>query len=175
MPGRFSHEGFFLRLNIGPSFSNVSRPDYKWTGFGLGLGLAVGGSLVENFALHADFQSTLLGNPTQRAFGVKRDFDGDIVFQSMGIGVTYYFSPVNIYVSGSIGLGVLLYEDDGGQSKNTHSGLALNGLVGKEWWVGSDWGLGIAAQVLFLRVKDYVDEAHLNGLALNLLFSATYN
>jgi hypothetical protein len=175
VPGRFAHEGFFLRLNLGPSWSSVSRPDYKWSGFGLGMGLAVGGSLVENFSLHADFQNTVLPNPTQRAFGAKSDFNADIVFESMGIGATYYFMPVNIYVSGSVGLGLLVFEDDGGQSKDTSGGLALNGMVGKEWWVGSDWGLGLAAQLLFIRVKDYVDDRHMNALAINLLFSATYN
>jgi hypothetical protein len=141
----------------------------------LGMGLAVGGALIENLALHADFQSTLLPHPTQRAMGVKSDYPADIVFESMGIGLTYYFMPINIYVSGSVGLGVLVFEHDNGQSKNTRSGLALNGLVGKEWWVGSDWGLGLAGQVLFMRVKDYVDDGHLSALAFNLLFSATYN
>jgi hypothetical protein len=84
--------------------------------------------------------------------------------------------PVNLYVSGSVGVGVLSFEDDYGDSKDTDAGLALAGSVGKEWWVGTDWGLGIAAEVQYLRVRDYVkDEAHLNGLTLNILFSATYN
>jgi len=175
IPGRFAHEGFFLRLNLGASFTGVSRPDDKWSGGGLGMGLAVGGSVVENFSLHADFQNTWLPSPSERRGGTKHDLDYDIVLQSMGVGATYYFMPVNIYVSASIGLGALVFEDDGGQSKRTKAGLALNGLVGKEWWVGSDWGLGIAAQLLFMRVKDYVDDEPMNALAFNLLFSATYN
>jgi hypothetical protein len=175
LPGRFEHEGFFLRLTLGPSFSTVSRPDYRWSGFGLGMGLAVGGSIIENLAIHADFQTTLMPSPEQKAFGHKSDFDADIVFESMGLGATYHIMPVNLFVSGSVGLGLLVFEDDGGQSKDTSAGLTLNGMLGKEWWVGPDWGLGIAGQVLFLRVKDYVDEAHMNALAFNLLFSATYN
>jgi hypothetical protein len=131
--------------------------------------------VVENLALHADFQSTLLPNPTQRAFGKERDFNADIVLESMGVGATYYFMPVNLYVSASVGLGLLVFEDDGGQSKDTKGGLSLNGLIGKEWWVGADWGLGIAGQVFFMRVKDYVDNQPMNALAINLLFSATYN
>jgi hypothetical protein len=69
----------------------------------------------------------------------------------------------------------LVFEDDDGASKDTSAGLTLGGQVGKEWWVGSDWGLGVAAQVQYLRVKDYVDDARMNGLAVNVLFSATYN
>jgi hypothetical protein len=175
MRGRFSHEGFFMRLNLGVGYAGVSRPDYKWSGVGLGMGLSIGGSLVKNLALHADFRSTLLPRPTQRTLGHNSDFDADIVFESMGVGLTYYFMPMNIYVSGSVGIGLMVFEDDGGQSKDTDAGLALSGQVGKEWWISSDWGVGVAGQVQYMRVKDYIDDHHLEGLALNVLFSATYN
>jgi hypothetical protein len=175
MPGRFTHEGFFLRLNLGPGFASISRPNYKWSGLGLGLGVSVGGSLIENLALHADFNTTLVANPRQRAFGHKSDFDADIVFESMGLGLTYHFMPVNVFVSGSAGIGVLVFENDDGASKDTSAGLSLSGMIGKEWWVGHDWGLGIAGQIMYLRVKDYVDDRRLDGLTFNLLFSATYN
>jgi hypothetical protein len=176
VPGRFEHDGFFLRLNLGPGMANVTRPDYRWSGLALGMGVSIGGSVIENLALHADFHTTLLPNPTERSFGRKHDFNADIVFESMGIGATYYIMPVNLFVSVSGGIGVLAFEDDFGDSKDTGAGLALGGMVGKEWWVGTDWGLGIAGQVQYLRVRDYVrDEARLNGLALSILFSATYN
>lgn len=176
VPGRFEHDGFFLRLNIGPSVANVTRPDYRWSGLGLDMGVSIGGSIIENLALHADFHTTLLPNPTERSRGRTRDFDADIVFESMGIGATYYIMPVNIYVSASGGIGVLAFEDDYGDSKDTAAGLALGAMVGKEWWVGTDWGLGVAGQLRYIRVRDYlVDQERLHGLALSILFSATYN
>jgi hypothetical protein len=176
VPGRFEHDGFFLRLNIGPAMATVTRPDYRWSGLGLSMGVSIGGSVIENLALHADFNTTLLPNPTERSMGRKHDFNADIVFESMGVGATYYIMPVNLFVSVSGGIGVLAFEDDYGDSKDTGAGLALAGMVGKEWWVGTDWGLGIAGQVQYLRVRDYViDRERLNGLALSILFSATYN
>lgn len=176
VPGRFEHDGFFLRLTLGPGMATVTRPDYRWSGLALGMGVSIGGSVIENLALHADFHTTLLPNPTERAFGKKHDFNADIVFESMGIGATYYIMPVNIYVSVSGGIGVLAFEDDFGDSKDTGAGLALGGSIGKEWWVGTDWGLGIAGQVQYVRVRDYVkDQERLNGLSLSILFSATYN
>jgi hypothetical protein len=48
-------------------------------------------------------------------------------------------------------------------------------LVGKEWWVGSDWGIGVAAQLLYMHVQDYTDDAGIDALAVNALFTATYN
>ena len=176
VPGRFSHEGFFLRLQIGPGYATVSRPDTRWTGLGIGMGLSVGGSLIENLALHADFRTNLVPSPTQRDHGKKSDFDADIVFESMGLGLTYYLMPLNIYATISGGIGVLVFEDDeSGAAKDTEAGLTLSGTLGKEWWIGSDWGLGIAGQVTYMRVNDYVDDARMNALALNVLFSATYN
>ena len=176
VPGRFEHDGFFLRLNIGPGMASVSRTNYRWTGAALSMGLSIGGSVIENLALHADFHTTLLPSPTEKAFGKKQDFNADIVFESMGVGLTYFIMPINLYVSGSVGIGVLAFEDDYGDSKDTGAGLALSGMVGKEWWVGTDWGLGIAGQVQYVRVRDYVkDQERLNGLALSILFSASYN
>jgi len=163
-------------MNLGPAYASVSRPDYRWTGFGVGLGISVGGSLVENLAVHADFRGTLISNPTQRAFGRKSEFDADIVFESMSLGVTYYIMPANIYASLAAGVGVLAFEDDSGASKDTSAGLTVSGQVGKEWWVGADWGLGIAGQLLYMRVNDYViDEERMHGLSFCLMFSATYN
>jgi hypothetical protein len=161
---------------LGPGFASISRPDYKWTGLGLGLGLSVGGSLMENLALHADFHTTLVANPQQRAFGRKSDLDADLVMESMGLGLTYHFMPVNIFVSGSAGIGVLVFEQDAdGASKDTSAGLTLSAMLGKEWWVGHDWGIGVAGQIFYLRVKDYVDDKRIDALAFNVLFSATYN
>jgi hypothetical protein len=176
VPGRFEHDGFFLRLTIGPSIANVTRPDYRWSGLGLDMGVSLGGSIIENLALHADFNTTLLPNPTERTMGRKHEFNADIVFESMGIGATYYIMPVNIFVTASGGIGVLAFEDDYGDSKDTAAGLALGGMIGKEWWVGTDWGLGLAGQVRYIRVRDYLaDRERLNGIAFSLLFSATYN
>jgi hypothetical protein len=172
---RFSHDGFFLRLNLGPAFATVWRPDYQWNGLGLGLNISVGGSVIQNLAIHADFRGTLIGNPTQRSRGRKTDFDADIVFESMGVGATYYLMPANVYASLGAGVGVLAFEDDSGASKDTSAGLTVSGTIGKEWWVGSDWGLGIAGQLLYIRVRDYVDEERMHGLSFSLLFSATYN
>jgi hypothetical protein len=165
--GHYEHEGFFLRLQLGPGGSSVSREGESWSGMGLGMGLAIGGSPVENLALHLDLQTTWLFSPD-------RDVNG-IGMQSLGLGVTYYIMPVDLFLSGSVGIGWLAFEDDAGQSKDTSAGIALDALIGKEWWVGSDWGIGIAAQLLYMHVKDYTDDAGMDAIAVNALFTATYN
>lgn len=165
--GNYIHEGFFLRLQIGPGGSSVSREGDSWSGMGLGMGLAIGGSPVENLALHLDLQTTWMFSPSREVNGIG--------MQSLGLGVTYYIMPADIFLSGSAGIGWLAFEDDAGQSKDTSAGIALDALVGKEWWVGADWGIGIAAQLLYMHVKDYTDDAGMDAFAVNVLFTATYN
>jgi hypothetical protein len=164
-----------MRLTVGPSYSTLKRPDYRWHGFGIGMGLAMGASVVQNFALHVDFQTTLLPHPTQYAYGQETSSHTDIVYESMGVGATVYSMPANLYFSGSVGVGVLVFEADNGQSKDTSAGLTLSGLLGKEWWTGADWGVGVAAQVLYMHVNDYVDDHYIDAFAFNLLLSATCN
>jgi hypothetical protein len=55
----------------------------------------------------------------------------------------------------------------------------LEGQVGKEWWVSSNWGLGLAGRALLGAMKDrpLVNENVTTWrlAAFSLLFSATYN
>ncbi len=165
--GDYSHEGFFLRLQLGPGGSSVSREGESWSGMGLGMGLAIGGSPVPNFALHLDLQTTWMFSPDSDVNGIG--------MQLLGLGVTWYIMPVDIFLSGNFGIGWLAFENDAGQSKDTSAGPAFDATIGKEWWVGSDWGIGVAGQFLFMRVKDYTDEEPLTAFAVNVLFTATYN
>ena len=173
-PGRYSHDGFFLRLTLGFGAGSVGNSDVRWSGPSMGMGMAIGGSIVENLALHADFQNTLILSPTQDIDGVESTFEGDLQLSSLGIGATYYFMPIDLFLSAALGLGMTSFENNAGQQYDTGAGLTLNVLVGKEWWVGSEWGIGVAAQLLAMSVKDRIDGRLTSG-ALNLLFTATYN
>jgi hypothetical protein len=173
-PGRYSHDGFFLRLALGFGGGSVGNSHVRWSGPSLGMGMAIGGSIVENLALHADFQNTFVLSPTQDIDGKESTFEGDLQLTSMGIGATYYFMPIDLYLSANLGLGVTSFENNAGQQFDTGAGPVLNALVGKEWWVGAEWGIGVAAQLLVMSVKDDID-GRLTAGALNLLVSATYN
>jgi hypothetical protein len=163
----YAHEGFFLRLQLGPGGSSVTREGDSWSGMGLGMGLAIGGSPVQNLALHLDLQTTWMFSPDREVNGIG--------MQLLGLGVTWYIMPVDLFLSGNVGIGWLAFENDAGQSKDTSAGPALDAVVGKEWWVGSDWGVGVAAQFLYMRVNDYTDDEPMDAFAINVLFTATYN
>jgi hypothetical protein len=50
-------------------------------------------------------------------------------------------------------------------------------MVGKEWWVSSDWGIGVAGRFHFASMGDTVGvyDTRLRTSVLSLLFSASYN
>jgi hypothetical protein len=82
--------------------------------------------------------------------------------------------PVNIYLAGSVGIGQAVFEDGRGDREGSDIGIVFDAMVGKEWWVGTEWGLGVAGQFIYLRAEDDIF-GDVNGIALNAMFSATYN
>lgn len=48
-------------------------------------------------------------------------------------------------------------------------------MVGKEWWVSDNWGLGVAANFMVGSMKDKDYDTRWTGLSTSILFSATYN
>jgi len=186
------HDGFFLRLAIGLGGGVLGGDDHADEAFnevgvgGLGLAtdIAIGGAIVENLILHADIYQVTLFNPTVYAddedvgdadeVGDMLGVGQDVRLAGLGVGVTYYFMPVNLYIGGSVGLGQAVFEGDHGDTEGSELGFGFNAMVGKEWWVGADWGIGLAGQLLVISAEDEV-LGKINGLAASVLFSATYN
>ena len=58
----------------------------------------------------------------------------------------------------------------------TDPGFGMDLLVGKEWWVSSSWGLGLAAQFIYGSAKDREPALERwTTFGGGLLFTATYN
>lgn len=154
------------------------------TGGGIGTSIGIGGALTDNFILNADIFHTSILNPNVEVDGQNAgdadDLDVDLgvgedtELVGLGIGVTYYFMPVNLYLAGSIGLGQIVFVDDRGDRQGGDVGLGMNLMIGKEWWVGTDWGIGVAGQAIIVTAQDPI-LGDVGGLALNIMFSATYN
>ena len=95
---------------------------------------------------------------------------------AIGPGVTYYLMPANVYFSGSVGVGSLSGSDE--LNGNSDTGFALDTTIGKEWWVGDNWGLGLAGDFTYLSAKDKdlvgsTQNWSVTGFGLRL--SATFN
>jgi hypothetical protein len=96
----------------------------------------------------------------------------------IGPGLAYYIQPINLSVSGTIAATQVDLSNSSNDSVyESKFGLGFQGIVGKEWWVSPEWGLGIAGEfVTGHQMKDKNNSALTwSGTSGALLFSATYN
>ena len=176
-----THDGFMLRFVTGLGFQSTSEDG---TGGSVGTSglsgttaLALGGVIVPNLAIHGELFLTTITDPTwevrlDSGAGVSEETKGSIVSDGLGVGVTYFMMPLNLYLSGTVGIGKSTAELNN-QSYETDTGFGLNLLVGKEWWVSEEAGIGVAGQLIYVSVPD--DSEDLNTVSGAVLFSVTYN
>jgi hypothetical protein len=99
--------------------------------------------------------------------------DVTVNMSAWGVGFTYYVMPANFYISPSIGAAQLTIEEDG-VSVSSDTGFAAELSMGKEWWVGDNWGLGVAGGVGFHKIPTD-DTEDLSGPNAAIRFTATMN
>lgn len=181
-----THDGLFLRLAGGIGGISTSAESGPVTatlsGGGIPLDFAIGGAVARNFALHADFYGTAAVAPklSINNSDVGKASENTTLYGSgVGLGATFYTMPLNLYFSGSVGVARYgLKYDNGSQTSSgtTKAGLGVNLLVGKEWWVSDNWGLGVAGNVTIISAKDSDNsDVRWTGASAGVLLSATYN
>ncbi len=174
----YKHDGFFLRLSAGAAFARNSIKDggveEAVQGGGSSFDVAVGATITENFALHAEIFGAGLVDPQVYQDGTEKgQLEGEYTLGAFGAGVTYYFMPANFYLSAAVGLSIIKAEI-GNQVFESDAGVAANLMFGKEWWVHRDWGIGIAGQLIYSAIPSGLDNPHHTVIA-GVLFSATFN
>ncbi len=175
--------GFFLRLSIGiggaeTKFSSPYFPS-KFSGASSDANIAIGACVFNNFALHATMFGVVMLEPTYELGDISNDFNGNVSLLSVGLGVTYYLMPANIYLSGSAGIGSLELEFVGVEVDSwvieSDPGPVFDLTLGKEWWVGGSWGLGVSGSFGYHSIKETNTEENWSGTSLAVRFSATRN
>jgi hypothetical protein len=191
-PGAETHDGFYLRLQLGGGYTRMSASaggiSQKISGGAVGFDLALGGSVTPNLVIFGALLASSISDPTVTYNGVSSTATNYTASLSgIGAGAAYYLIPANVYFSGTLLATTLSWRensDDPGvddTSYSTELGFGFEGLVGKEWWVSDNWGLGAAAQLIVASMKDKsaLDVGgpvpRWNALAFSLLFSATFN
>ncbi|MCB9515438.1 MAG: hypothetical protein R3C71_02905 [Candidatus Krumholzibacteriia bacterium] len=175
-----SHDaGFFLRLSAGGGGAKTeadvvlgSTPGtLEFSGGAGNMNIAIGGIVAPNLALHGTLWGwTVSGPNVDWSAGGDGWVPGDLTMAAVGGGATYYFMPVNLYVSSSLGFGRLDLE--GG---STDAGFAMDFTLGKEWWVGERWGLGLAGSLGFHDIPEKDADNNWKGSSVGIRFSATMN
>jgi hypothetical protein len=188
LPARAGEPGdhekaFFIRTAIGAGYAKVENEEgypRSISGSCLALDVAVGATVRTNLAIHGTWTSwASFPSVELEVFG--ETVSTDVSMHLFGGGLTYFFMPVNIYVSGSAGAAHL------GGSVDSDWGWALNFIAGKEWWMSDRWGmergLGVAGMVGYHSIGDPdVDDPattaihdEWSGFSLNLMITGTLN
>lgn len=183
-PPKNEHDGFYLRLNLGFGYLGMTGKDsgagseLRFTGSAGAFGIALGGAIVPNLIVFGDLFVVAAGDANVKLNGVGQgSLDGTVGMTGIGPGVAYYLQPMNVYLSGTISATQLQLTDaDGDPIEESKTGFGFKGMLGKEWWVSQDWGLGLAGQFFYGRMKDKnFSSTTWSGISAGLVFSATYN
>ncbi|HXJ19487.1 MAG TPA: hypothetical protein VMT03_04570 [Polyangia bacterium] len=180
--GYHLHDGLFVRGRFGIGVTSLSATfsgaKTTLSGGGVALGGAIGGVIARNLILYGAFFATDVSNPNMDIAGASTATNvSEVGFGGFGPGVAYYFEPINLYLSGTLGLSAFHASDPAGaRLDSSKTGLALELSVGKEWWASHDWGLGLAAELIFASMKDQdMPDVTWSVGAFSVVFSATYN
>lgn len=174
------HDQFFLRLSAGfGGASSDARDNFgdRWEFSGLtgDVNFAIGGIVGRNLALHGTLWGWSIGDPDLEINSDSAELNGSLTMSAIGIGVTYYFMPTNLYLSGSLGLGQLELDVPGVGAADTDMGLVLDATLGKEWWVSANWALGLAGALGVHSIPEDGFDDNWSGVSVGLRFSATFN
>lgn len=183
-PGYHRHDGAYVRLQLGGGYTSFKSSsngfDIALSGGSIHLDVAVGGAVVDNLIVFGDIFFADADRPDVKINGSSAGAaNGSVDVVGIGGGVAYYFPDINLYLSGTLAATKMEVNDsDSNTVGSTRLGFGFSGLIGKEWWVSADWGLGAAAQFIVASMKDGGDitpDSSWTALSFGLLFSATYN
>jgi hypothetical protein len=176
------HDGFFLRMHFGGGVTSITGRNAagaKTTiaGGSASLGVAVGVSVAEDLILFGNLFVSASDGPTVTTSGATGPSKGSAALGGAGAGMTYYVMPANIYVSGAVAAMVFSLDDAlGNNIYSSETGLGFHGMIGKEWLLAPEWGMGFAVEAMFATMRDKNDTSvYWDGAALSLLFSSTFN
>lgn len=191
----YQHTGFFLRFTYGLGWSNAKVSyEIENSGFTQYFGFDIGGAVSENLILHARL-SGLINHVDEKETVVLDDSSIDLKVPAIGNmllggGLTYYIMPSNLYMTFVLGLassgfavekrGLTDEEEEivDDELEQPEAGVGFNFDFGKEWWVGSEWGLGVAGRFSYSSVspnEQAESDDWLSCIGLGVLFTATYN
>lgn len=147
IPGFHEHDGFFLRFHFGYGLGKMVEKDLPGGDMTLSgpagaFRFQIGSSIAENLVLFGEMGGGVVSN-LQMEWGENSPDLGNtrLSIMDFGAGLTYYFMPSNIYICGSITLSKNQFEYEN-ITAETKNGAGACFSLGKEWWVGADWGWG---------------------------------
>jgi len=145
-----AHRGLFLRAVSGAAFSNSimdnNNIEQKYSGAAGFFQAQVGWALWDNLILFGSFDMMGMGEFDYYLDGEKQTLKGsEFKTNGVGAGVSYYFMPSNVYISLGFSRAETEFKFSGSDAEiESDNGWGSTLIVGKEWMLSDDWGLGVA-------------------------------
>jgi len=176
------HQGMFMRLDAGGGYlkasTTLSGSDASLAGPAGSFGFSLGTNVIEDLSLFGHLGMSIVTNPKVTMSGSSSTGgDNSVNFVALGGGASYYFMPYNFYVSGMVMM-TRLTATLNGTDASTNAGIGAKVAIGKEWWVGDQWGIGVAGQFSFGSNPDQGSGSNVptwTTITPALAFSATFN
>lgn len=173
-PQKQTHDGFYLRLDLGLGYLTSSASqggvDASIYGGAGEFGFAIGGALFPHHILAFHLWGVGVSNPTVSANGASGTASSDYSIFAFGPQYTYY-APSDLFFSITPGLSQLSAGDS-----QSDVGFGLQAALGKEWKVSEKWGLGVVGELtLGVNQDSTPNPPTFTTFAFTVAFSATYN
>lgn len=161
------HEGPQLRVSLGGgglyAYQGLPGGSDEISGGSYALDFALGEMVLDRLALQLDFA-------IMHAPGAARGVLESTRFTALnlGVGVTYWVMPHNVYLAGALGLSssavqassLHVADEEIPDIEASGVGLGLHLSAGKQWWISQRTGLGLSLSMLALSMpNDLGDQA----------------
>ncbi|HKU45173.1 MAG TPA: hypothetical protein VJR89_43735 [Polyangiales bacterium] len=178
------HLGFSLRVSIGAGFAwanhELRKDEAKISGPNALISVDAGGTPIENLIVFGRFGGFALSSAH-----TSDNADASTAFFGLiGAGARYHFMPYDWYTSAAIELALVSVANAIGDSQKAGPGFGFELEAGKNWWAGSyrdRWTVGLGLRFAYARSGSTETQGSdrsrepWTGLALSLVFSASYN
>ena len=182
-PGVRVHDGFFLRLALGPSYLNSTwkggTQDATVTGVGAGLEVSFGGTPLPGLVVGGGSFSSFVSSPTISYAGQSAE-EGSVSLSLFAPFIDWYPNETQgFHVQGAAGLAYVSYDSKGGGSSVSGTGLGFMAGAGYEVWVGDQWSLGAMFRLQYatpsIKADGMTTSLDTNSVIPALLLGATYH
>ncbi len=170
--------GFHGELGLGMSTSEATSVSQRMSGDSGLYALSGGYAIVPNLVVGAELWGSSAPEPEMRVSGQKVSDTSNMSYDVVGVGprLAYTFMPVNLYVAVTPSMTRLTLRDAStDQTFGTEWGPGLRAAVGKDWFVGDRWGLGVAGVLQLCKNRDQDGGPTWRTAGGGVVFSATFN
>jgi hypothetical protein len=185
-PGVHLHDGFYLRLSIGPGYGTFDgevafeHSEFGGSGFAHAGALMLGGTPAPGLVVGGALASHTMPKPRYETDATVEGRPAASLGLLYGF-VDYFPNPHRgFHVGGGAGLASFSYRSTNGDSIDQPIILGFGGAAwaGYDFWVGKQWSLGVEARASGAHVGNDGDngpERSINAFGGAVLFTALYH